>query len=180
MTLPINALIALIFNAALWIAVFGGVALAAIAFIATLNIFGRVVGFQDLVTIPGDFGLVGIGTALAVFFFLPWCFLKAGHVSVDILFKRLPKAMQWLIVTLSDLILTILWVVLSHRLWLSMIAEKNNIDVTYVLSMPLWWGYALCMIGASIGCLACFAKLLIDFRFGQYPKGWVIDSKKVF
>jgi TRAP-type C4-dicarboxylate transport system permease small subunit len=86
--------------------------------------------------------------------------------------------MQWFIETISDLILTILWVVLSQRLWLSMIAEKNNVEMTYVLSVPLWWGYAICMVGAAMGCLACFAKLLIDFRLGQYPNGWVIDSKK--
>jgi len=171
-------MIDLIFKAARCSAIFGGAILALIILMVVISIAGRTFIFLGFTPISGDFELVEVGTAVAVFFFLPWCFLKAGHASVDVVFKHLPKPVQWLIVTLSDFLMLVLWLVLSQRLWVGMVEKKDNFETTFILLMPLWWGYALCMVGAATGCLAYFAKVLIDFRLAQYPKGWVIDSSK--
>jgi TRAP-type C4-dicarboxylate transport system permease small subunit len=169
-------MIALIFRAARWSAIFGGVILASIMLMIVFSITGRALDFLGLGPIPGDFELVEVGTAVAVFLFLPWCFLKAGHASVDLVFNHMPKKIQHFIVTFSDVLMLAFWLVLSQRLWVGMLEKKEYFETTFILLMPLWWGYALCMVGAVIGCLAYFAKVLIDFRLAQYPKGWVFDT----
>lgn len=169
-------MIALIFRMARWSAITGGVILAVVMLMMVASITGRALNFLGLAPIPGDFELVEVGTAVAVFLFLPWCFLKGGHASVDLLFNHMSKLIQWLIVFISDLLMLVVWLVFSQRLWEGMVEKKEYFETTFILLMPLWWGYALCMIGAAIGCMAYFAKVLIDLRLAQYPKDWVLDT----
>lgn len=171
-------MIALIFRAARWSAILGGVILASIMLMMVVSVVGRAFIFLGLSPIPGDFELVEVGTAVAVFLFLPWCFLRAGHASVDLIFIHFPKSVQWFIGTLSDLLMLVFWLVLSQRMWVGMMNKKEYFETTFILLMPIWWGYALCMVGAVVGCLAYFAKLLIDFRLAQYPQGWVQDTSE--
>ena len=64
---------------------FGALVLTALATISVLSIVGRAFAFAGLGPIRGDFELVEAGTALAVFCFLPWCHLRRGHATVDML-----------------------------------------------------------------------------------------------
>ena len=169
-------MVALIFRGSRWSAILGGIILTAIMLMIIFSITGRALNFLGLGPIPGDFELVEVGTAVAVFLFLPWCYLKAGYASVDLFFNYMPKSLQHFLVVTSDLLMLILWLVLTQRLWVGMIEKKDYFETTIILLMPLWWGYALCLLGAVIGCFAYFVKILIDFRLAQYPKGWVHDT----
>ena len=54
--------------------------------------------------------------------------------------------------------------------------SSHNGEVTFILQMPVWWAYALCMVGAVIGCLSYIAKTLIQFGLAKYPPGWTVES----
>ena len=72
-----------------WLALSGGVLLAGLALLTVSSVLGRAFIFIGLGPIKGDYELVEMGCAIAVFSFLPWCQLKRGHVTVDIVVDTL-------------------------------------------------------------------------------------------
>jgi TRAP-type C4-dicarboxylate transport system permease small subunit len=169
-------MISWIFQLARFSAFSGGLILVAVMFMVVFSVAGRSLISFGLGPVPGDFELVEVGTAVAVFLFLPWCYLRGGHAAVDILFNHFPKPLQWLLVTLGDVLMLALWLVFTHRLYLGMLEKKEYLETTFILMMPVWWGYALCLVGAVIGCLAYLSKTLIQFGLARYPAGWSLET----
>lgn len=166
----------LVFRCAKWSAILGGLVLCALMVMIVSSVAGRAMIGLGLGPVPGDFELVEAGTAIAVFFFLPWCYLRGGHATVDLFYMHLPKAVQWFVVTLSDLLMLALWLVLTWRLWDGLLEKREYMETTFILQMPVWWAYALCMVGAVIGCLAYVAKTLIQFKLASWPEGWPTEA----
>ena len=69
----------------------GGVLLLALAVLVTASVLKRWLTSQG---IPGDFELMQIGLALAVFAFMPLCQLRGGNLFVDTFTDRLPAGLQ--------------------------------------------------------------------------------------
>ena len=80
----------------------GGV-LVLLAVMTVVSIAGRSLLWAGLAPIAGDFELVEIGTAVAVFGFLPYCHLHRGHVSVDVLANQLLALVFNILTLLGDL-----------------------------------------------------------------------------
>ena len=96
------------------LALLGGVVLAGVAAMTVVSVIGRALVGYGLGPVPGDFELVQIGCAIAVFSFMPWCQLNRGHVTVDLLVERLPLRMQRGLRVLGELALLVLAVVFSR------------------------------------------------------------------
>jgi TRAP-type C4-dicarboxylate transport system permease small subunit len=146
---------------------FGGVVLTGIAIMTVISVIGRAFVKYGLGPIPGDFELVEAGSAVAVFAFLPWCQLNRGHVSVDIVTNNFPDRLQALLVLIGDLAITAVAVVIAWRMWMGMGERVSwfsqpvrdaigfgykpfSVETTFILAMPVWYGFALAMIGASL------------------------------
>lgn len=170
-------MISWVFFLARAMAILGGVILVLMMLMVVLSVSGRALVFAGFGPIPGDFELVEVGTAITVFLFLPWCYLRGGHASVDILFNQFPKQLQWFLTTLADVLMLVLWLVFTHRLYLGMLEKKEFMETTFILMMPIWWGYALCFAGAVVGCLAYLSKTLIQLGLARYPAGWSIENE---
>ncbi len=150
-----------------WLAYFGGFVLTAIAVMTVISIIGRAfVGF-GLGPIKGDFELVEIGSAIAVFSFLPWCQLNQGHVTVDIFSNRFPVVVQRFLKLLGNIVITLIAFVLTWRIWMGMGErvtwfEQSTRDVlgfgykpfsppeTFILGVPVWYGYVLGVVGTML------------------------------
>lgn len=165
-----------VYQAARWSALVGGLVLCALTILIVASVSGRALIGLGLGPVPGDFELVEMGTALAVFLFLPWCYLRGGHATVDLLYMHLPRWLQRTVVSLSDLLMLAVWLVLTWRLWEGMLEKRQYLETTFILQMPIWWGYALCVVGAVIGCLAYLAKTLTQLGLAQPPAGWTVDA----
>lgn len=139
---------------------FGAFVLTAIALMSVASIVGRALSAHGLGPVPGDFELVEAGTALAVFCFMPWCHLKAGHAVVDMLWPSYPLALQRALVVLSDALMFGVWVLLVWRMSVAMLEYRENAEVSFILQMPVWWGYAASFVPAALGCLAYAWRLL--------------------
>ncbi len=145
----------------------GGLILVAIAVLTVLSISGRALIPFGLSPIRGDFELVEAGTAIAVFWFLPWCQLRRGHVTVDIFTSRLPLRFQAILGLVGDALMTLASGVILWRLWLGL-GEKFPYgseafraalgfgappffpETTYELAMPVWIPFALATLGAIL------------------------------
>ncbi|MBA4264191.1 MAG: TRAP transporter small permease, partial [Comamonadaceae bacterium] len=106
-----------IYRIANWTALIGGLMLCALTIMIVVSVSGRALIGMGLGPVPGDFELVEVGTALAVFFFLPWCYLKGGHATVDLLYMHLPNVARRVIDTVSDVLMLAVWLMLSWMLW---------------------------------------------------------------
>ncbi len=143
-----------IYTACRGMAWFGGLVLVALAFLSVASIGGRALSSFGLAPVPGDFELVEAGTALAVFCFLPWCHLRRGHAVVDLFWKSYPPALQRALELLADALMLAVWLLLVWRMGVAMLDYRANGETSFILQMPVWWGYAASMVPALIGCLA--------------------------
>ena len=153
---------------------FGSFVLVIIAVMSVASIIGRALSGFGLGPVPGDFELVEAGTALAVFCFLPWCHLRGGHAVVDMLWNSYPPAMQRVLVVFSDALMIGVWVLLVWRMSLATIEYRHNAEVSFILQMPVWWGYAASMVPAAVGCIAYAWRLLESLGLAARPAGFVV------
>lgn len=164
----------LIYNLSRAMAWFGAVVLTAIALMSVVSIIGRALAGFGLGPVPGDFELVEAGTALAVFCFLPWCHLKGGHAVVDMLWHLYPAPMKRVLVVLSDALMFVVWVLLIWRMSVAMVEYRHNGEVSFILQMPVWWGYAASMVPALVGCVAYAWRLLESLGLASPPAGFAM------
>ncbi|MFN3259045.1 MAG: TRAP transporter small permease [Pikeienuella sp.] len=131
------------------LALLGGVTLAAVALMSVGSIGGRALSGFGLGPILGDFELVQVGCAVAVFSFLPLCVMRRGNVTVDIVVDLFPNRLRAFFSLVGDAaIVAAAWLIAS-RLWLGMLDKRSYGEETFILGMPVWWGYAASMAGAG-------------------------------
>ncbi len=130
----------------------GGAVLLAVMAVTVASVIGRSLFGRP---IPGDFELVEIGCAVAVFAFLPYCQITRGNVVVDLFtrgFGRRPRA--WLD-RLHALVLAAIGALFAWRLALGGVELRSAGETSMILGVPLWWGFA--PIVASSALLAAVA-----------------------
>lgn len=132
------------------LAIFGGFMLAAISLLTFISILSRELTPMGFAPIPGDFELVEMGVAVAVFSFLPYCHMNKGHMLVDIFIAPLPTPIFNFTTLLGDLAVFCFSVLLSARMWLGLLEKISYKESTMILGMPLWYGYALSLAGLVV------------------------------
>ena len=121
--------------------------------------------------IPGDFELVEAGTGFAIFAFLPWCHLKRGHATVELLAGWYPTWLNHIIDIVANFLMLAVTVLLAWRHLLGTLDKVSYGETTFILQFPLWWGYAASMIGAVVFVIVSAFVLLrsiAEFRSGAY------------
>jgi TRAP-type C4-dicarboxylate transport system permease small subunit len=165
-------MIKLVYRLAEWLAYVGGLLLTALALMVVLSVSGRALLKLGLGPIPGDFEMVEMATAIVVFFFLPWCYLKNGHAMVDLVYMHMPRWAQRSVTVASDLLMLLAWVILTWRLALALGDKFREGETTFILQLPIWWAFAFCLLGAVIGCLTYLAKTMVEVGLARSPEGW--------
>jgi TRAP-type C4-dicarboxylate transport system permease small subunit len=153
---------------------FGSFVLVLIAVMSVASIVGRALSGLGLGPVPGDFELVEAGTALAVFCFLPWAHLKRGHAVVDMLWGSYPPAMRRVLDIVADGLMLFVWVLLVWRMGVALGEYRHNNEVSFILQMPVWWGYAAAMLPALVGLVAYAWRLLECLGLASPPAGFIM------
>jgi TRAP-type C4-dicarboxylate transport system permease small subunit len=128
-------------------AVLGGVLLLAIMLMTVASVAMRAtLGFPIL----GDFELVELGTAIAVFAFLPYCHQAGGNVVVDVFTNRAPERIKSGLAALGSLVLLAIALILVWRM-----AEGGHDfyryhEVTTNLGIPRWWAFPPILISLAL------------------------------
>ena len=148
--------------------------LLVIAAISVISITGRALIWMGLGPVPGDFELVEVGTALSVFCFLPWTHLRRAHALVDLFWGVIPKALKPAIVAISDVLMFGLWALLVWRMGVALEEYRANGETSFILLMPVWWGYAISMVPAVLGLFAYLWKVLESFNLVQVPSEYAV------
>ncbi len=167
----------LIYRLSQRLAWFGVLVLTVLALMTVVSIAGRALAFAGFGPVPGDFELVEAGTALAVFCFLPWCHLKNGHAVVDLFWKSYSPALQRGLEILSDGLMLAVWLLLVWRMSVALEDYYGNGEVSFILQMPVWWGYAASIGPAVVGCVVYVLRLLETLGLARRPDDFAATSR---
>lgn len=123
------------------IAVTGGALSLAVALLVVVSVVGR--RFFNA-PIPGDFELVQMATAVAVFSFLPYCQARRGNIVVDTFTTRLPPRVNAIIDAFWDLVYAGMMGLMTACLAVGTLDHIRNGQTTMVLQFPIWPAIAVC------------------------------------
>lgn len=142
----------------------GGAMLILLALLTIISVIGRTINAYGLGPIQGDFELVENGTAFVVFCCLPYCQIRFGHVSVDILARSFPIWLSYLINVISQLGMMVIAVIITRQLYFGMMDKYQWGETTFILALPAWWGYALALPASALWVVSCLAASLITIN----------------
>lgn len=162
----------IIYDTSRFMAWFGAFVLTLVAVMSVLSIAGRALSFAGLGPVPGDFELVEAGTALAVFSFLPWCHLKRAHADVGMFWHAYPPPVRRFLVIFSDALMLLVWLLLVWRMGLATLEYRINGEVSFILQMPVWWGYGASLVPALLGCVVYVWRLLETLGLAAPQEGF--------
>ncbi|WP_036187589.1 TRAP transporter small permease [Marinobacterium lacunae] len=138
----------------------GGLIMLALAVMTVVSIIGRsTIG----VSVEGDYELVEAGLGIAVFLFLPECYVKQGHVVVDLFTAHCQMVTIRRLEMISDLLFTLVSAVLIWRISLAGMEAYEYMEQSMILELPLWWVFAVGVVSMSLLGLCSLNNLFIYF-----------------
>ncbi|MGH6905736.1 MAG: TRAP transporter small permease, partial [Geminicoccaceae bacterium] len=103
----------------------------------------------------GDFELVEVGMAVAIFAFLPYCQIVRGNVIVDLFTAKASPRTRALLDVAGNLIYTAIAALLTWRVALGGLEIRGYHETTKVLRVPVWWGYVPAVLGLAFLTVVC-------------------------
>ncbi|MEL6586206.1 MAG: TRAP transporter small permease [Pseudomonadota bacterium] len=146
----------------------GGAVLSALILVTCVSILGRGLNglLHDIGTgwsawllglgigpVTGDFELVEAGMAFAIFAFLPLCQMTGGHASVDIFANKLSLAVNRVLRCLTEVVFAAVLILIAVQLAAGMQSKFRSGQTTFLIEFPIWWAYALCLVGAVFSAI---------------------------
>jgi len=144
------------------LALLGGFLLVGLAGLVTMSVLMRWILGEG---VNGDFELVQMGLAVAVFAFLPLCQARRGNVMVDTFTQWLPGSVQAVIDALWDLLYAAFAGFIAWRLSVGAWEALSSHTTSMVLALPIHYAIAVC--AAMAGFLAVIAVLTAIHRVGD-------------
>ena len=144
-----------------WFAIAGGFSLASMVTLVVLSIAGRALFSRP---IPGDFEIVALGTAVAVFLFLPYCYLQRGNVAVDIFISRMPPGVRRAMDVLAAVLFGVIAALFAWRTVFGLADTWANRDISMILGFPVWVVYPFGVASFALLAVSCFHTAVETLR----------------
>ncbi len=174
-----------------FMAILGGLVLTALVVLTCVSVLGRglnTLGHSEFLTamsesaaqvliatgvgpVTGDFELVEAGVAFAIFSFLPICQLYGSHATVDVFTNALPEKANKVIVTFWEIILSLVILLITWRLYVGLQSKLDYGETTFLLQFPVWWAYGLSFVAALVASLVaiyCAIAQVIELVTGRH------------
>jgi TRAP-type C4-dicarboxylate transport system permease small subunit len=147
------------------IAIIGGVVLIGLTLTTVYSIIGRAIArnLPDFALlgwwgpIRGDFELIEMGTAVAIFSFLPYTQLSGGNVLVDFFTLNIHPRFKSALALFSNLLFTVIAALFTWRMALNTqkLQAATFKQTTMILHIPTWWGYLVATIFMAFLTIVC-------------------------
>lgn len=160
----------LLARATRWLALAGGCLMVAVAFVVVFSVIGRAgasyeagrtLGFDG---VAGDFEMVQIATALAVFSFLPYCQARRGNIIVDTFSGFWRQALQRVVDGVFDIVYAAFMAMIAARLWIGAMEAMTTGTGSMVLGIPLWPAILACAVLGALLAIVALATAFERFR----------------
>jgi TRAP-type mannitol/chloroaromatic compound transport system permease small subunit len=139
------------------VAVLGGLVSLCTALIVVASVFGRWFkgsSFSSLAPwigpIDGDFEYVKMGTAIAIFAFLPYAQALRSNIVVDTFTSRLPQRGQNLIDAFWDIVYATMMGVLTWCMVQGTMDFHRSGETTMMLQLIVWPAIAVCTLLSAL------------------------------
>ncbi|PUB18981.1 TRAP transporter small permease [Yoonia sediminilitoris] len=133
-----------------WMAIAGGLLLLVIIALTCVSIAGRALFSAGICCGPirGIYDYTEIGVGAAIFAFLPWCQVKSAHATVDLFKSAMPDVVNRALDVVMNTGLLVMAYLIADRLRLGMLDKLRYGETTLIAQVPVWIGYAACLVGA--------------------------------
>lgn len=185
-----NTLAAMVGHLARLTALLGGFLLLALVVLITVSVAGRglnTFAHSDVVAsyfpaigewllglgvgaINGDFELLEASIATVVFASLALCQYLRGHARVNIVTRLLPRSIQRVLHAFWEVVLAAVIVLIGLRLWEGLQSKLGNNQTTFILELPVWWGYAASFAACTVAmavAVFCATASVLDLFTGE-------------
>jgi len=109
----------------------------------------------------GDYEVVELGMAIAIFCFLPYCHLTFGHARVDLFLSRSTGTPARLLRAGTEALFTGALAVIAWRLTVGLVGRFDSGQTSYLLNVPLWQPYLAAVAAAWVSVAASATVLLL-------------------
>lgn len=137
-------------------ALLGGALLLCIALMSTWSAFSAFVYNKPL---QGDFELVEMLVAVAVFMFLPYCQVTDANVTADIFTAGASERTIQRLRLLSGFIALGFGVLLLWRMADGLLDYRQYVETTAILRIPIWYAYVPVLVSLALLLLACLVSI---------------------
>lgn len=140
-----------------WFAAIGGLVLLAMMLMTVVSVTRRTVLGAP---IPGDFEMVELASAIAIFCFLPWCQITGGNVLVDFFTMRSGPRVNHLLEAGGDLIYLLIGALILWRMIPGALEFREYNEQTMVLRIPIWWSFTVILPAMALLIVTTLFTLL--------------------
>lgn len=141
-----------------YIALLGGLLLLCTASLVVVSVIGR--RFFNA-PVNGDFELVQMATAVAVFSFLPYCQARRGNIFVDTFTGWLPARLNAFIDAFWDLVYAGIMGLITTCLATGAMEHFRSGQTTMLLQLIVWPALAICTtLSLVLTCVALASAIM--------------------
>jgi len=136
-------------------ALVGGGLLLGLAGLTAISVLGR---YLLAMPVPGDFEIVELGGAVALFLMLPYCQLLRGHVVVDAFSQALSPPWQQRLDRFWTLGFAVLAAVLAWRMGAGGLGLRAAGEETMILGAPRWLAFPPILMALAVLTAVCLRQ----------------------
>jgi len=141
--------------------IFGGLLMTGLMLMTCYSLIGR--NLFDIALI-GDFELTGIGSGAAIAFFMPLCQFKRDNIIVDFFTANRSAAFNHKLDRFGDLLMTVIFFLLSWRCALAAINAKETMGASMLLGFPDWIVFTSMSLPFALTALIAAMQTLSKFN----------------
>lgn len=143
----------------------GGFIMLVVAAVTVASIIGRTTMGQS---VEGDYEITEMGLAMAIFLFLPECYLRKGHVIVDLFTSHCTPNTLRILDFIGDIVFTLVAFLFAYRMSMSGFEAKEYMEQSMLLGLPTWWTFVVGVISMVLCGLCGLYNLFTTFRGGNH------------
>ncbi|MDO5530198.1 MAG: TRAP transporter small permease [Paracoccus sp. (in: a-proteobacteria)] len=142
-------------------AIAGGAVLMAMMLMTVISVARR-----SLLGAPiaGDFEMVELACAIAVFCFLPWCQITRGNVLVDFFTMRASRRLNHMLEAFGDLLYLLIGALILWRLWYGAGDFYQYNEQTMIRRIPIWWSFIIIFPAFALLIVTTFFTMIGHIR----------------
>lgn len=103
--------------------------------------------------ILGTFELIEAGIGFVIFAFLPICQITGGHATVDIFTSSMSEGTNRVLRGITEMIFAAVLILIAAQFFGGMMAKFNSGQTTLELQVPVWYSYAIGLVGAALAAV---------------------------
>ena len=135
----------------------GGLLLVATA-ITIVSIVGR---YAFLQPVPGDYELVEIICAIAIFLFFPYTHATDSNISAKFFTSGLSQRHQRILDVANDVFFALIAALLTWRLAHGLENKFATGETTILIRVPIWWAYVVAVLSMALLTVVCVFRVAI-------------------